>query len=441
LENLYRVDSTKEFVPVSKGDYVRTVGERNGKPVNLYNKVIAVFEDSSYILIKVKGKDKEPDKYVIKAIPNNTIQTIYKPKINFDIQDVKNVGSFHRQVNEDRSISSSNFSSIESYEYAKNGDYAVTYNAEDENYTIYKITNKDKREGIKLVLNGDKLMKQVYTSIPLELDNFSIITTRNIYSEYAIGTAEKNNVFLTTEFNPESGIRYEEVKYFIPENSNIKNLTVLDSGNVITGIFRTSDYLDEIPPNYKEATKELVDYLNEKRKVKGDKLYIKVRGQGKKYYVRYNAALYQTDFSKDPDNKDKYLKEHTFIVLFKDNKSGTSGSKTYRILGRSENIITIEYSTFNLDGKLVSIQKQLDLSKDRDKIKWLYVMKGSNAHKEMDTQLKEAAVIEEKKKTDAEILQERKDIINSIASSFKNIFNIDTVSEEVLDEEYANKKA
>ena len=123
-----------------------------------------------------------------------------------------------------------------------------------------------------------------------------------------------------------------------------------------------------------DVTEKLSELLDKRNKIKrtkdnpGKKLFVRTKGEGK-YYMRYNASLYQTDFNINTDKKDKYLVEHSYVVLKADKDSNISGNKTYRIIGRSGNILTLEYDTLNKNGRLITIQKELNLDIDKDNIK------------------------------------------------------------------------
>lgn len=434
LRSLDTIIPTRDFIPVEKGDYIETTVERNDKKSKLYNKIVATSDKDVYILIKTsKGN------YSVKPINKNLISKIFKKPISLDIDIVKKVGSFHRKVINDKSISKDKFSAIDSYEAAKKDDYLVSYS--NGIYTIYKITNKENREGIEIILKNDVEISKKYSRLPEELNNYFIVTNRNIYSEHAIDIAEKNNIFLTTEVKQEESIEYIPIQYFVPKDYKIEDLTILGSGISLEGKIYMPNISDPIDEKiYKDITKDLAKYLNEKRKIKGeDKLYIKSRNN---YYLRYNASLYQTDFTTDTSFKEKYLKEHSFVTLKNPNNPDKSGSKTYRIIGRSDTILTLEYAVFNDEGKLISIQKKLDLSKEEDKnsIKWLYVMKGSISHKEMTARIKEKELsIQPKTK---EVIKERKELLSSISQQFMNIFKVpSTIVSNIGKPELSKKKA
>lgn len=429
LAELDMVYPTKDFVPVSKGDYIKSAFKEKGKDIFYHNKVVAVTDKDVYILIKTKTEN-----YSIKAIPKSDIKAIYKEKVNFDLNSIITIGGLHKKVLSDESISSDDFSYTNSYEAAKNGDYLVNEEANN-TYTIYKVTNKENREGIKLDVVRNMIIAQKYVQIPQELNKFMVVTNRSIYSEQAIDTAELNNVFLTTEAKKD-GKDYLKVNYYIPKEASIKNLIVLGSGNAITGMYKVEGTEKEIPENYKDVTNELVQYLNQTRAVKGDGLYVKAMGN---YYIRYDASLYKVDFT--PEHE-KYLKKHTFVV-FKNPKNSSKGStKKYRIIGRSDNELLLEYSVFNKEGKLISIQKRLNLSnsEDLDQIKWFYVMQGSDAHKELsDVERQKKSSKSSKSKEQLEI--DRKELILSVSETFKKIFNIEVQVISKTEKEFINKKA
>lgn len=368
LNNLETIIPSKSFIPVDPGDYIRSREE--GKAF-VYNKVFGVTDTDVYILIKSKE-----DNYVIKAIPKGNISTIYKNKVSFDIENIKTIGSFAKKINEDKSIREYGYSAIENYEAAKDGDYLIVTNP-DKTYTVYKITNKNREEGIELIIDKNtKELKQRYVRLPENLSEYLIVTNRNIYSEHAINIAEINNVHILSEpleNNPEN-VNYEEVRYFAPPDVVISEYILLNSGNLMVGEFKNLNNLDSVTEGFVDVTEKLSELLDKRNKIKrtkdnpGKKLFIRTKGEGR-YYMRYNASLYQTDFTINTNKKDKYLVEHSYVVLKADKDSNISGNKTYRIIGRSGNILTLEYDTFNKNGRLITIQKELNLDIDKDNIK------------------------------------------------------------------------
>jgi len=108
----------------------------------------------------------------------------------------------------------------------------------------------------------------------------------------------------------------------------------------------------------------MIKLLNSKRGTQGEKLLIKVKGDN--YYVRYDASLYKVAFQ---PSDIEYLNAFNYIEFVHHSDPSKSSGKIYKIIGRSENTLTVEYSTFNNRGKIVTIQKQLNLTTDLGKIK------------------------------------------------------------------------
>lgn len=442
LNNLEKVIPSKSFIPVDPGDYIRS---REEDKTFVYNKVFGVTDTDVYILIKSKE-----DNYVIKAIPKGNISTIYKNKVSFDIENIKTIGSFAKKINEDKSIREYGYSAIENYEAAKDGDYLIVTNP-DKTYIVYKITNKNREEGIELIIDKNtKELKQRYARLPENLSKYLIVTNRNIYSEHAINIAEINNVHILSEpleNNPEN-VNYEEVRYFAPPDVVISEYILLNSGNLMVGEFKNLNNLNSVTEGFVDVTEKLSELLDKRNKIKrtkdnpGKKLFVRTKGEGK-YYMRYNASLYQTDFTINTNKKDKYLVEHSYVVLKADKDSNISGNKTYRIIGRSGNILTLEYDTFNKNGRLITIQKELNLDIDKDNIKWLYVMKGYEPHKELSELAKTTKIkeVSEKVKTKEEQLKNKKETITSIAQNLSKVYKIKVKIEEHNEKEFKNKKA
>lgn len=434
------VNHDSGFYPISVNDYVKSeYTDKNNVKHKVFNKVISVTDDSVYILIKTEKN------YLAKAIPKNSIVEIYKEPVSFSTDAFKSIIDFYETIIAGGSISNFDYSSAESYEAAKDGDYVIY----DKN-SVYRITNKEKLEGIKLTLKSGKIIRE-YVKLP-ENKKVTVITTRQIDSPLGYHTALLNTIALFTEEEPiQDNEAYQEVRYFIPKKYKVNQMTLLPSGNLVGGILQT-DSRKSIPNDYEDVTDELIALINENRNKddnKASKLLIKRKGQ---YYERYNKSMYQSNFS--TGNYDSFLNSNSYIELASTNNSSSSDGKIYKVLGISEEgtgnnskrILNLEYSRFNNDGQIVTQHKQLDLSTEKSKIKWLYTMIGKNQTYQdivkFDREQREKE-LKEKLKDKAKLEIERRNVLMSISNKLRTIFKtgIEVEVENHIESELKEKKA
>lgn len=111
------------------------------------------------------------------------------------------------------------------------------------------------------------------------------------------------------------------------------------------------------------------------------------------------------------------------------------------MLGVSEengkSILNLEYSRFNDEGNLVSQHRQLDLSTDKNKIKWLYTMKGNNKNYQKIIDLDNDIAFKEKKRLEnldeKELIKQRKQTLINISKKFNSLFGIKVSIEDRSD--------
>lgn len=446
------------FFPIEKGDIIRYT---DPKGINRYNKVLSVTDNEIFILIK------RADNHYITSIPKSSIDRIYKPERSIRKSEIIDIINAASSVKNDYSIKEYEYSSFTNYEMSANGDFIMIPTGINSFETI-KITNKQKKEGISFVLNPKtKQLSYEYTRIPEDISGATFFTTRLIFSNNAVNTAEYNNIYISSERGKISpNEEWQEVIYVIPDKFSLNELDRLDSGNIVRGksilisdlkkdFAKDPNYTDDLfqikleeklkAEKFKDVTKELSKAISETRNKKDEGLFIKTKGN---YRVRYNANLYQTDYEDNKEFKKDFLKEGSFIVLKaeeQDGKGGTiysnkSGRRIYRIVGLNNDILTLEYNTYNNEGKLLTIYKTLDLTKDEDSIKWLYVYSGSDNHSKLETErLKQEHKL--KKKNESELKKERKDVLHSVKNKFQTIFEIKVELEHHDSGQFKKKKA
>ena len=419
------INSDTNFIPVSANDYIKSsYKNKKGQQTTVYNKVVGVDDDVVYILIKTEKY------YTVKAIPKSSIITVYKQDVPFTIQSFENIAAFHNTIKSGGSISGFNFSSAETYEAAKDGDYLVY-----DDKTIYKLTNKEKREAIKLSLDGNSKLVKRYVQLP-EFENITVVTNRKIDTPNGYHTALLNSIALFTEESDlQDNEEYREVKYYIPQQYKANQLTLLSSGHLIGGILEKNP-AKKIPAGYIDVTEDLVKLINNARNKSGSKLLMKSK---RDYYVRYNMSLHQSDFTKGI--YDKFLDGNSYIEFVSTWDPAKSEGKIYKVLGVSEengkSILNLEYSRFNDEGNLVSQHRQLDLSTDKNKIKWLYTMKGTNKNYQEIIDLDNDIAFKEKKKLEnldeKELIKQRKQTLINISKKFNSLFGIKVSIEDRSD--------
>lgn len=421
----YKVlDFNKDLTPISKDDYI--LHDDNG---NKYNKVLSVTDDYIYILIKFKSAKKDFN-YVVKSIEKSKIKKVYKKPEIFNLEEIEKLYSARKVLLNDSSIKNYNYSFFDNYNLSSNGDY-ILYPKDENTFETYKIVDKDKKLAIVFDLKNNIINDYKYVIIPDNLQESIFVTNRNIYSNSGGNTSEINSIFLTTNDNIklESNEELMEVKYTIPDDLYVDQLLFLEgSGNLVRGKIITDG---NIPEGYKDVTNELINKINNKRNISGKKLYIKAKGN---YYVKYNKALYQTEFTREKLN---LLDENSFVSLRNSKDPNKTGNKIYKVLGVSNENIILEYNTFSNTGKLLTVIKTL--SKDNlDSIKWLFLRKGSineSKLKEKESDLK----LQNSKESQEKLESKRKDLLYNIANKFQVIFNLPVEIESVP--EMQNKKA
>lgn len=429
-----QIDSDSNFFPVNVNDYIKSkYKNKEGKDIIVYNKVVGTDDDVLYILIKTEKH------HLVKAISKKSVLAVYKQPVPFPIETFESIAEFHNTIKSGGSISGFNFSSAENYEAAKEGDYLVY-----SDNSIYKLINKERREGIRLALSDSKKVITQYSKLP-DSDDVTVVTNRRIDTPDGYHTALLNSIALfTEEGDAKSNEEYREVRYFIPKEYKANQMSLLPSGNLVGGILEKNS-AKKIPDGYVDATEDLIKLINEDRNKKGDKLLMKVKNE---YYVRYNMSLYNSDFSKGIYNE--FLTDTVSYIEFLSPKfPSKSEGKIYKVLGISDEngkkILSLEYSRFNDKGNLVTQHRKVDFEAEKGQIKWLYTMKGSNeTYKSIidldnDIKIKDKAI---SKQLDKEaLIAQRKETLNSIASKFQKIFKINVSIESHSEKGLAKKKA
>ncbi len=391
--------------PVSEDDWVAI--ESNGQL--RYNMVIGQTNKKVYIFIQTSKGSR------IETINKSEIKNVYKPKEKFDTKMFAQIGSFYNTVLNEHSIRDYGYSVFTDYERAMDGDYVWS----KENKVLYKISNKENKQLIKFAIKNGAESIDYVSEFPVDA---VFITDRNIASNNFASTIEFNNFHLSTfSLDPDSK---EKRGYFVPKDAVLSSEMLLPSGNLTVGFVHFADF--KYDPNvYRDATAEVVKLINERDGKKGKAANPDLAiFQEKGYIKRYDANLYGTQYDK---SKNKFLQQGVYVTLAKEDGSA---SHKYRVESRDGDKLLLEYNTYNRNGKVLTVNKYLDLSKDEGSIKNLYIMFGNSRLKELQAlDTKNDAVNEKMTKTE---------LMNNITDSFYQIYNIDVAT--VHSEEKGLKK-
>lgn len=294
--------------------------------------------------------------------------------------------------------------------------------------TLYKITNKDTKELVKYFVTTDRSFVEYATEFPTD---GVFITDRNIaYDNYGLAI-DFNNFKLTT--SPE-GTTVGARRYFVPKDEVITQEMFMHSGNLTLGYV----HFDNHQPDealYRDATNEVVDMINQGRKGADRKNTVLSVTENKGYIQRYDANLYESKYT---PSKNKFLQPYAYVTLKRvvENASGTesvTSSHKYRIITRENDVLLLEYNTYNHFGEVVTVNKYLNLKTDEDKILNVSLMfenKSVPALKALD--VKSDAV--EAKLTKGEQ-------INNLVETFQELYQIDVQPENNLEGKLKKKRA
>jgi hypothetical protein len=191
----------------------------------------------------------------------------------------------------------------------------------------------------------------------------------------------------------------------------------MNSGNLRVGGMVEDSVKAMIFPTdqFDDVTSGLIKLINQTRKTSGNILVVKKIGN---YIQKYHGNLYESDYQVKSEKKKEFLKPPAFVRFEKD-------YHLYKILSRNNDEIVVEYNTYNYQGRLVTVNKKVDITKG-PKIKSIYLMFHSSnleALKVIDA----AHVKEEKKMSNAQL-------VSRIIDKFKTLYDIDVKTTTKLPE-------
>jgi hypothetical protein len=272
------------------------------------------------------------------------------------------MSEFANRITKDASPAKYSYSSFDNFELSSEGDFVIIPKQTGENAEynqIYQILNKEKN--LLVMINFDKKTLMPINEYLVDNDlskRTNFITTRDISRSSAVENIEYNNLFLQTLSEGEDRA---SMLYFIPSNLDFHTALLMPSGQLNIGTFVEESIYNQNPrkyENYTNVTEELIQAINFERKINGTGLFVKVKGRG--YYERYNAALYQSNFQENIDQKRELLQPGAYVVLSKTiDGNMVSQNKLYQITSASADSITIEFNTFSHNGKILSVIKTI----------------------------------------------------------------------------------
>lgn len=407
FRNFTKLDILKSFKYISPGDIIATIDANNQKR---YNRVVKVVDNNIYYLIKHSDGN-----YLIKSIDSELVTEILKKKKEVNLETDIKVITFNDILERDKSISNTEFSYFNNIELAKNGDYVIWDG-------VYRIANKEAGILEEVVFDEIKYKEtNIYTKVPKEdfvkLNKF--VTTRDISSSYARRVIDINSWDILTS-KPKEGI-FEEIVYLVKKNQDVRDLILLKSGALNKGYKGSkSHYYNEdgtrsslYPKDYVDITEVIKKRISQERGVDVEGLYVK---SFNKFYARYNKSLYAIrEIGEFTDAQKEELLQHNSYITLKNNK-GQHESKTYRIANIDKDFVTLEYSTFSVSGKILTILKTVPKKEVLEKIGILYLLKGNNKIAVVKKYQNALKISEEK--------QDKKQLLASMAQKFSSIFNI-----------------
>ena len=415
------VNNMKEYlkpnIAIVEGDWVRTKSE--GK--TYYNFVVGSSGNTVYYL------QENSEGVSILNTDKSKIDAVYKNKESFDFRIIEDLDNIERAVKNGDSVRFSNYSRFVDRSKLSNGDYAWS---PSEN-KIWKVLDIDKNYfgSLKIHLTGNVF--DYDSEIPSDAIFY---TTRNIASSGYEKLIEYNNQVLTTVESleitkkedtgnkDESGnpifketkvprTDIEERKILIPKNTKLPEV-LLASNNPSIGIPSLTDsapYITNLDYNqveFEDASNKIIKLINSQNNTQGKHLVVK-KIKDTNAYQRYDFGLRSFSYSKE---KKDHIKKWTYIRL---------GNHKYRVVSRENNVLLLEYNTYNYEGKVITTSMYYDIDKDFEKnpILNIYVMKGNSLEP-----ILARLDVKEKEKNDKISEKER---INNIIEVFQNLYKID----------------
>lgn len=411
-----RMKKVAPDAPISNYDWVMYVNEKKEARRNL---VIGVNNNTVYILIQTSKGSR------IESIKRDQIKEIFKVPEVFDNNVRKTISSFYTAVLEEQSLRKFNYSIFTNKEFLRNGDYIWSPSEK----ILYKVSNIDNNELVKFSVEKNQESVTYVNKFPAD---GKFLTTRNVASENYGVSIDFNNFYLVTA----DGTNDKQVKktYFVPIDTVLTEDMLLASGNLTTGFVQVDGYKlqGEEVGMFRDATQELVNLLNKRNGTQNNFLAVT---EYKGFIQRYSRSLHETKY--DNKEKNKFLQEYAYITLKREVNSpgGTKiiDSHKYKIVSRSGNMLLLEYNAYNSFGRVITVNKYLNLETEEDKISRLYVMYGN---KNID-KLKELDTKNENKQAEVQ----KQDMISEIRDSFKVLYDIPVISTTTIPPELAGKRA